>query len=140
MSGDEEPSEDETSIPIPAALKKQYIRLSRADVVRIHSRRMQYLFAYFCLCAFWIVAQALLGAGHPLTTLLQGIGLVLLVFFYHRFIFVLRAMGYRSLIIVPVCVFVFAPIPGLLVVLLLDRSFAKALRGAAPDPGPGDIH
>ena len=137
MSGHKEPSGDESFIP--AALKKKYIRLSQADVARIHSRRMQYLFAYFCLCAIWVVAQALVGGGHPLTLLLQGIGIVLLFFFYHRFVYVLRAMGYRIILILPLCVLVLAPIPGLLVVLVLDRSFAKALRGAQPDPGPGDL-
>lgn len=105
----------------------QYMRLTVDRVRTINRWRMQYMLLYFG----WFFLQTLvyLFAAEGLSRnqiLTLGIAATaLIVFFYVRFVGVLRAVGYSWLMIVPSCLLALLPIPGILVVVYLDRTIGK---------------
>lgn len=121
---DHEPAE-------PRRDPKSVIRLPLDSVDRINRWRVQYIVAY----VLWFGVQLYLYvkyAGNPETnvpTLWEGAAAtLLLIFFYIRFVGVLRMMGYVAWTYLPACLLAIMPIPGVLVVAYLDRTITKTLR------------
>ncbi|MCH7910904.1 MAG: hypothetical protein IIB38_14980 [Candidatus Hydrogenedentes bacterium] len=65
---------------------------------------------------------------------LQVATVACMVLFYLNFIGVLYTMGYSVVMILGICFACFFPLPGLLVVALIDRRVSKAWYAALPDP------
>lgn len=112
----------------------EYLRLTVERVRLINRWRMQFMVLYFG----WFFVQTLvyLFAADGLSrNQILALGLVataLLLCFYVRFIQVLRAVGYSWLLIVPSCLLAILPIPGILIVVYLDRTIGKTFnRGMA---------
>lgn len=55
--------------------------------------------------------------------------------FYLNFIGVLRTMGYPVILILVICFGCFFPLPGLLVLAMVDRRVSKVWHDANPEPG-----
>ena len=65
---------------------------------------------------------------------LQVATVVCMALFYLNFIGVLYTMGYSVIMISGICLACFFPLPGLLVVAVIDRRVSKAWYAANPDP------
>ena len=112
----------------------QYMRLTLERVRTINRWRMQYMVLYFG----WFFVQTLVylfaaeGLSQSQILALGIAGTVLMVFFYLRFVQVLRAVAYSWLMVIPACLLALLPIPGILVVVYLDRTIGKTFsRGMA---------
>lgn len=114
--------------PPPPSSDARSITLTRGQVVRIHSRRMQYMLLYLVPFVIFCVVQ--LGSAPSINTLrvLGTVSVVFLAAFYVRFWQVLTAMAYPVPMRLVACAAVFLPIPGLLFLAYIDRTIAKALR------------
>jgi hypothetical protein len=106
------------------------LRLSIDQVHQINAQRMKYIGLY----VIWFVAQSywLLTASLPGYTAVMAVSIILFIF-YILFYSVLRAMAYPVLLIAAVFVMAFSPIPGLIIVVMVDRSISKVLRKGIED-------
>jgi hypothetical protein len=106
------------------------LRLSIDQVHRINARRMKYIGLYL----IWFAAQAywLLASSPPGYAVVIAASVVLFMF-YILFYSVLRAMAYPILLILAVFFMAFFPIPGLIIVVMVDRSISKVLRKGIED-------
>jgi hypothetical protein len=106
------------------------LRLSIDQVHQINAQRMKYIGLY----VIWFVAQSywLLTASLPGYTAVMAVSIILFIF-YILFYSVLRAMAYPVLLIIAIFVMAFPPIPGLIIVVMIDRSISKVLRKGIED-------
>ena len=110
--------------------KVEYLRLTLDQVEVINKKRSQYIFVYFSWFLLQIYILYLLNSQPQWTTrvtVLTAIASVALVFFYWRFVSVLRMMGFAWYLWISLCVLAAMPIPGFLVVAYIDRLISKSL-------------
>ena len=89
---------------------------------------------YIGLYVIWFAAQAywLLTGSLPGYAVVIAVSVVLFMF-YVIFYSVLRAMAYPFFLILAVFFMAFFPIPGLIIVVMVDRSISKVLRKGIED-------
>ena len=133
MEQDSESTDDEAAIQEDPSL----LRLSIGQVHQINARRMKYIGLYVLWFAIWIAAQStwMLTGSLPRPVFVAQLiaGFVILILFYSLFYSVLRAMAYPVLLIAAIFVMAFSPIPGLIIVVMIDRSISKVLRKGIDD-------
>ncbi len=113
------------------------LRLSIEQVHQINAQRMKYIGLYVLWFAIWIAAQSIwmLTGSLPRPAFVAQLiaGFVILIPFYILFYSVLRAMAYPVLLILAVFFMALFPIPGLIIVVMVDRSISKVLRKGIED-------
>lgn len=109
------------------------IVLSRERLERVRGKRYHYLVLYGFIVAGWAVFRVVeMRGGHVPGSFTWAV-VACQVLFYIQFAGVLHALGYRVWMIVALCVLVFVPVPGLLILAVLDRRVYRVLDGTAPD-------
>lgn len=87
----------------------------------------------------WIATRIALVLGMSVPEFIGIATIVIQILFYLRLIDVLIIMAFPIYMIVLICLFVFIPMPGIIVMAVLDRYIAKmwikADEGLTDDPG-----
>lgn len=109
------------------------VTISRARFDKLFEYRVQYRLLYGIVFIAWLAAFIFgtKGLGQAQYGV-YGALLLLLIGFYLRFYQVLSTLGYGFVIIFGACAAALIPMPGFLVVLIVDRQISKAL-GSARD-------
>ena len=107
---------------------KNHIVITEAQLQLRQQQRVHYEFAYLVMLGLQIYGQIKNSQGSPPGWGLVIVGFPIMLLFYLRFISVLNAMGYTWYMIIPVCAMVAVPIPGLLILIYIDRMIGRSIR------------
>ncbi len=111
---------------------RETFSLSIAQVHRINAWRMQYIVVYFVWLAIQVYVTVLMPRDfNPGVVVVVAASIAVtaaILFFWYRFVSVLRAMRFSAMVYVPAAIVSLLPIPGVLIVAYLDRSIGRVLR------------
>lgn len=99
--------------------------ISRARFDAVPAKRIQYVVLYSLLALAWILTRIALLRGVSVPELVGIATIVIQILFYLRLVDVLIIMAFPVYMIIAICVFVFIPLPGIIVMVVLDRYISK---------------
>lgn len=118
--------------PTPASFK-QYFSLTLDEVDEIQSKRGEYILYYVGYCmlnGLALYTGDLENVFSPLAIGIAAVGIFIYWRFVSRFSRVLRLMTYPGWMWIPASIVGIVPLPGILIVVVVDRTISKSITKA----------